>query len=78
MARYLFTFSFQGSAKLLTDKNNDLEEPPFVSVYSTTYQKAVKKVLKMQLPNVESDGDLLFMSCQEDALDDEIFESAQA
>lgn len=43
MTKYLFTFSFQGSAKILTDVNNELEEPPFVSVYSTNYQSAVKK-----------------------------------
>lgn len=78
MARYLFTFGFQGSAKILTDKNSELDEPPFVAVYSTNYQKALKKVMKLQLPNVESEEDLMFMSCQEDELDDEIMAAAPA
>lgn len=74
MTKYLFTFSFQGSAKILTDVNNELEEPPFVSVYSSNYHSAVKKILKLRLPNVESEDDLMFMSCQEEVNIDDLGE----
>jgi len=66
MSKYLFTFGFKGTARILTDKNSELDELPFVAVYSTTYQRALKKVFKLQLPHVDSEEDLMFMSCQEE------------
>ena len=39
----------------------------FIQVYATTYEKAVKKILKLKLPNVHSEEDLKFISVQEEA-----------
>lgn len=46
--------------------NVDLESEPFVSVYASNYEKAVKKILKLRLLHVESEEDLQFNSCQEE------------
>jgi len=62
--RYLFTFGFKNAAQVLSASVG--EEEPFVSVYSANYSGAMKKVLKLKLPYVDSEEDLLFASCQEE------------
>lgn len=62
-SRYLFTFGFGISAKVL---NNNSDDDPYVAVYATTYLRAVKKVLKLKLPFVETEEDLKFSSCAEE------------
>lgn len=59
---YTWTFNFKGAAKVL----NEGEESPFVSVLAPNYKAAIKKVLKLQIPNVESEDDLVYSSCTED------------
>lgn len=64
MSRFLFTFTFLNAAKVLN--TSDDGEEPFVSVFASTYQRAVKKILKLNLPHVESEEDLKFLSCSEE------------
>lgn len=47
------------------------ENERFIQVFATTFEKAVKKVLKLKLPNVESQDDLIFVSVQEEAYGDD-------
>jgi hypothetical protein len=68
MTKYLFTFGFNNAAKVL---NESMDDEPFASVYAATYDKAVKKILKLKLPHVNSEEDLKFNSCQEE-IDDEL------
>lgn len=65
MAKFLFTFYFANAAKVL----NEAEDEPFVSVFSPNYEAAVRKVLKMKLPHVESEKDLRYSSAQEEVED---------
>ena len=52
------------------------EADRFIQVYAPTYEKAVKKVLKLKLPKIESEADLKFVSVQEEAYgDDDIIEA---
>lgn len=60
---YTWTFTFKGAAKVL----NESEESPFVSVIAKTYPAAVKKVLRLQIPFVTDESDLVYSSCQEDS-----------
>jgi hypothetical protein len=68
---YLFTFYFKGAAKILNEVegSGDTDEPPFVSVFATTYARAVSKVIKLKLPNVSSEDELRFGGVSEDFLD---------
>lgn len=60
--KYLFTFEPVGSAKVLIDA----ESESFISVYAKKYPQALKKVLAMQLPNIETEDDIKFISVQEE------------
>lgn len=62
-SRYLWTFGFDYATRVTTDTEG---EEPFVSVYASTYDKAVKKVLKLKIPNIDSDENLKYLSCQEE------------
>ena len=69
MSKYAFTFTFSYTKKIQSDIEN---EEPFVTVYATNYERAVKKVLKLRLPNIEDESDLVFISAQEELdLDEE-------
>lgn len=59
---YTWTFNFKGAAKVL----NEGEESPFVSVIAPTYATAVKKILKLRIPNIDTEDDLVYSSCTED------------
>lgn len=61
-SKYLWTFGFKDAARVL----NDSVEEPFVSVYAPTYEKAVKKILKLKLPYVTAEEHLIFSACQEE------------
>jgi hypothetical protein len=65
--KYLWTFRFCGAAKIL---NQSEEDEPSVAVISSTYSGAVKKVLKMGIPNVGGEEHLKFSSAEEGAYDD--------
>lgn len=65
--KYLFTFEPNGSAKILTDAEGE----SFISVYAKKYPQAVKKVLSMNLPNINSEDDLKWISTQEEPQIDE-------
>jgi hypothetical protein len=65
--KYLFTFEPNGSAKVLTDAEGE----SFIAVYAKKYPQAVKKVLSMQLPNIETEADLKWISTQEEPQIDE-------
>lgn len=43
----------------------------FIQVFAPTYDKAIKKVLKLKLPKIESEEDLRFVSVQEEAFGDD-------
>lgn len=60
---YTWTFTFKGAAKVL----NESEESPFVAVIANTYPSAVKKILKLKIPNVDEEADLVYYSCQEES-----------
>ena len=59
---YTWTFRFKGAARVLNDGDDDA----FVSVIAPTYTSAIKKILKLRIPNVDSEEDLLYSSCQEE------------
>jgi hypothetical protein len=59
---YLWTFYFKGAAKIL----NEGEEEPFASVIATTYERAVKKIVKLKIPYVISEDELKFGSVSEE------------
>jgi len=61
-SKYLWTFGFKDAAKVL----NDSEETPFVSVYAPTYDKAIKKILRLKLPHVIGEEHLNFSACKEE------------
>jgi hypothetical protein len=73
-SKYLWTFGFKDAAKVL----NDSEETPFVSVYAPTYEKAVRKIIKLKLPHVTGEEHLNFSACQEEFDIDEGEEIAAA
>jgi|GEM_PF-5121196 hypothetical protein len=64
---YLWTFYFKGAAKIL----NEGEEEPFAAVIATTYEKAVKKIIKLKLPYVASEEELKFGSVSEEYPEDD-------
>jgi hypothetical protein len=64
---YLWTFYFKGAAKIL----NEGEEEPFAAVIATTYEKAVKKIIKLKLPYVTSEEELKFGSVSEEYPEDD-------
>lgn len=63
VSRYLWTFGFDYATKVTTDTEN---EEPFVSVYASTYDKAVKKILKLRIPEIDNEEKLKYLSCQEE------------
>lgn len=69
--RYRFTFTFKDAARVL---NND---EAYVSVFATRYDRAVKKVIKLELPNV-TEQDLVFAGCDEEDIQEEEVEIPSA
>jgi len=59
---YTWTFRFKGAARILNEGDDDA----FVSVIAPTYTSAIKKILKLRIPNVVSEEDLVYSSCQEE------------
>lgn len=66
-----FTFILKGSAKVLKSTDVDNEEIPYISVNARTYKSAVKKVLALHIPQVETEEDLEWQSIVEE---DDIFD----
>lgn len=58
---YTWTFTFKGAAKVL----NESEESPFVAVIAPNYTAAIKKVMRLKIPFVTEESDLVYYSCQE-------------
>jgi len=73
---FQWTFYFKGAAKILNEmKGGDSDEPPFASVVATTYDKVVKKIIKLKLPYVTSEDELRFSSVTEEFYEDDEPES---
>ena len=69
-SKYLFTFTFVNAARVLNTSEEG--EEPYVSVFASNYLRAVKKVLKLNLPYIENEEDIKFLSCSEEfEIDDE-------
>lgn len=70
-SEFLWTFYFKDAAKIL---NQSEEDEPFASVVAPTYDKAIKKVLKLKIPYVDSAESLRFGGVSEEypADDEEI------
>lgn len=60
---YTWTFTFKGAAKVLADS----EESPFVAVIAPNYTAAIKKVMRLKIPFVTEENDLVYSSCQEES-----------
>lgn len=61
--KYLFTFEPSYNVKIDSDTENS---ETFIAVYAKKYPQAVKKVLSMQLPNINEESDLKWISTQEE------------
>ena len=61
--KYLFTFEPAYNIKIKSETENS---ETFISVYASKYPVAVKKVLAMKLPNIDSEDDLKWVSTQEE------------
>jgi len=63
----LFNFIFEpvGGSKVLMQLGTDNNEPPTISVMSETYKKAITKILKLKLPNVNSEEDIRWTKVEE-------------
>ena len=64
---YLWTFYFKGAAKVL----NESEDEPFAAVIATTFEKAVKKFVKLKIPYVNGEDELRFGSVSEEFPEDD-------
>ena len=60
--KYLFTFEPVGSSKILIDAEGE----SFIAVYAKKYPQALKKVLSMQLPKIDTEEDVKWVSVQEE------------
>lgn len=65
MANFIFTFEPDFKTKVV---NQTEDAECFYQVMSTTYPKALDKVLKLKLPNITSESDLKLISVQEEAV----------
>ncbi|CAB4218631.1 hypothetical protein UFOVP1605_38 [uncultured Caudovirales phage] len=60
---YCFTFETSYTIKI-TSETEDIET--FISVYAKKYPQAVKKIIAMQLPGINDESDLKWISVQEE------------
>ncbi len=64
--KIIFTFILSGHAKTVHQlSNNDSEDAPFISIAAATYESAVKKILKLKIPNIEDETSIVWQSIEE-------------
>lgn len=64
MANFMFTFEPTSTQRIIS-KTEDSE--CFYQVVAVNYPNAVKKILKLKLPNISSEEDLVLTSVQEES-----------
>lgn len=70
--KFLFKFLIKegSAAKILNASNNDEVAEQSISVWATRYDRAVRKVLKLQIPYVEEEAHLIWNNIHEDSAPD--------
>jgi hypothetical protein len=70
--KFLFKFLIKEgtAAKILNASNNDETAEQSISVWATRYDRAVRKVLKLQIPYVEDETHLIWNNIHEDSAPD--------